>query len=112
MLARFDKTLLDGKEHEFCNLHNPAIKASRGEQQVEVMDDCCLALIALQHLDGQAGLTAERHAAALDEVCTMQLLSTNDDVVRHCAQSCSFCHCPVLCHCPDLCHCCIFSLCN
>lgn len=75
-MARFDRTVMDGTDYKFRCLHSEHLKASRQEVTLDIVDDCCLLLVALKRADGQPGALIEALAAAIDEVGPRPLCST------------------------------------
>lgn len=68
MVARFDASMLEGGAYETRDLSDARSKASRNEVHVQIFDRCALVLIAVVRAPGQTGPTADRDAAASDEV--------------------------------------------
>ena len=67
MLARFDKTMLDGGDYEFRSMHDAAAKSSRAEEQVDMLHNCCVALVEVVRSAGQVAPPLAQRAAAVDE---------------------------------------------
>lgn len=68
VVARYDKTMLDGNDYEFRSMHDAAAKASRAEEQVDLLHNACVVLIEVVRAGGQVPPPLARRAAAMDEV--------------------------------------------
>ena len=67
MLTRFDKTMLDSGDYEFRSMHDAAAKSSRAEEQVDMLHNCCVALVEVVRSAGQVAPPLAQRAAAMDE---------------------------------------------
>jgi hypothetical protein len=76
VLDRFDRTAMDGQGYEFRCLHSERLKASRQEVTLDIVDSCCLLLVALKRTAGQPCAGIEALASAIDEVWPRPSCST------------------------------------
>ena len=69
VVAQLDRTQLDGKQYKFRSLQDDRTKASRDEVKVNVVDNCCVMMVALKQVAGQRTSSMASLASASDEAC-------------------------------------------